>query len=183
MIAILVFAIVFGFWVDCQVCLLACLHARSLAFTVSCTLTHTYAFGLGGGGTVHSWFQRLLLMLNCCRTKTTETRWICFTFSQIHFSSPLASFREADPFGLSNDDDDCGGGSNNSTSGSNNIISVPFHFILESFVSNTPHRCVLHKFWSQVLCTTQALGWWTQTLAHTQTNTIVHLPFSFLAKR
>lgn len=57
MIAILVFAIVFGFWVDCQVCSLARSLARAPSLSPAYThirsnrsLTHTHTFGHGGGG-------------------------------------------------------------------------------------------------------------------------------------
>lgn len=161
------------------------------AFTVSCTHSLTLTLtGFGGGGIAQLVSTAVAdAQLLSYKKRPKHVEYVSY-FPQIDFSSPpLASFLKVDPFGfeqwwwrwwlwqrrrrrrqqqLHHQRQAI------------ILFQFPSISILESrFLSNTPHRCVLHKFWSQVLCTTQALGLWTQT--HTITN--VHLPFSSLAKR
>lgn len=98
MIAILVFAIVFGLWVDCQVCSLA----RKRAFTVSCTHSLTLTLtGFGGGGIAQLVSTAVAdAQLLSYKKRPKHVEYVSH-FPQIDFSSPpLASFLKADPFGF-----------------------------------------------------------------------------------
>lgn len=162
MIAILVFAIVFGFWVDCQVCSLAGALSPCLMHSLQTLRTHTHAHippfcaqlvstavadaqllsyknGRNTLNMFHIFSNRFFLAARpaSCRIDSVWAMMMMTATAATTTAKTAAMAATILP------------------AASNNIISVPFHFILESFLLIPPidvyyinsdlKYCVQHK--------------------------------------